>query len=181
MRSALTSVRRRAGKAYAVTVPSSGITTLYAAADLLDAFAIELGGEDASVDIETLTRAAFEHPVGWIRALTVVRDVAMMVLGVKPSWQVRAQASLQGAVIGYFPLLSKSACELIIGVDDWHLDFRAVIQLRACPAGGRELVAVTVVHCHNLLGQLYLTSIAPFHRAIVKANLEQVVNRARQG
>lgn len=42
------------------------------------------------------------------------------------------------------------------------------------PAGGRELVVVTVVHCHNRLGRAYLALIAPFHRVIAQANLEQV-------
>jgi hypothetical protein len=32
---------------------------------------------------------------------------------------------------------------------------------------------VTVVHCHNRLGRTYLAVIAPFHRAIARANLEQ--------
>ncbi|MGO8381623.1 DUF2867 domain-containing protein, partial [Rhizobium ruizarguesonis] len=39
-------------------------------------------------------------------------------------------------VIGYFPLLSKSATELVVGEDDSHLDFRARIHLagRSKPA-----------------------------------------------
>nr|WP_233286857.1 DUF2867 domain-containing protein [Bradyrhizobium oropedii] len=37
----------------------------------------------------------------------------------------------------------------------------------------RELVADTVVHCHNRLGRIYLTTISPFHRMIVRASLEQ--------
>jgi Protein of unknown function (DUF2867) len=42
-------------------------------------------------------------------------------------------------------------------------------------AAKRELVAVTVVHCHNLLGRTYLAAVAPFHRIIVRANLERAV------
>jgi hypothetical protein len=64
-------------------------------------------------------------------------------------------------VIGFFPLLSKSAGELVVGEDDRHLDFRVAILLRTGAAGGRELVAVTVVHCHNRLGRTYLAVIAP--------------------
>jgi len=30
-----------------------------------------------------------------------------------------------------------------------------------------------VVHCHNRLGRIYLATIAPFHRVIVPASLEQ--------
>ncbi|MGO8646631.1 DUF2867 domain-containing protein, partial [Rhizobium ruizarguesonis] len=63
----------------------------------------------------------------------------------------------------YFPLLSKSATELVVGEDDAHLDFRFTIQLRTDAANGRELVVGTVVHCHNRLGRIYLAMIAPFH------------------
>ena len=38
---------------------------------------------------------------------------------------------------------------------------------------GRELVVVTVVHCHNWLGRTYLAAITPFHRVIARASLEQ--------
>jgi hypothetical protein len=78
-------------------------------------------------------------------------------------------------VIGYLPLLSKSAGELVMGGDDRHLDFRVAILLRTGAAGGRELVVVTVVHCHNRLGRTYLAVIAPFHRTILLANLERAV------
>ena len=78
-------------------------------------------------------------------------------------------------MIGYLPLLSKSAGELVVGEDDRHLDFRVAILLRTGAAGGRELVVVTVVHCHNRLGRTYLAVIAPFHRTILRANLERAV------
>jgi hypothetical protein len=76
-------------------------------------------------------------------------------------------------VIGFFPVLSKSAGEMVMGGDDRHLDFRVAVLVRADAPGGRELVVVTVVHCHNRLGRTYLAVIAPFHRTILRANLER--------
>jgi hypothetical protein len=64
---------------------------------------------------------------------------------------------------------------MVVGEDDRHLDFRAAILQRTDAAGGRELVVVTVVHCHNRLGRTYLAVIAPFHRTILRANLERAV------
>jgi hypothetical protein len=161
-------------KADAVPVPSDSVLApLYVGADLLDAFAIHLPVR-ASDDLEVLARAAFERPAGWIRALTWVRDAMMATVGVKSSRAIGAAAAARGPVIGYFlPLLSKSAGELVVGEDDRHLDFRVAILVRTGAAGGRELVVVTVVHCHNRLGRTYLAVIAPFHRAIARANLEQ--------
>ncbi|MBW8787605.1 DUF2867 domain-containing protein [Rhizobium sp. LARHSG275] len=160
-------------KARAVPMPGNSVLApLYAGADLLDAFAIRLPA-GASDDLEVLARAGFERPAGWIRALTRIRDVVMATVGVKSSRAIGLAAAGRGPVIGYFPLLSKSATELVVGEDDSHLDFRVTIQLRTDAANGRELVVGTVVHCHNRLGRIYLTMIAPFHRAIARANLER--------
>ena len=162
-------------KARAVPMPSNSVLApLYAGADLLDAFAIRLPA-GASDDLEVLARAGFERPAGWIRALTRIRDMVMASVGVKSSRAIGLAAAGRGPVIGYFPLLSKSATELVVGEDDSHLDFRVTIQLRADAANGRELVVGTVVHCHSRLGRIYLATIAPFHRAIARANLEQAV------
>jgi len=162
-------------KAHAVPMPTnSALEPLYADADLLDAFAIRLPAS-ASDDVEVLARAAFERQAGWVRALTRIRDVVMATFGVKSSRAIGLDAAAHRPVIGYLPLLSRSATELIVGADDRHLDFRAAIQLRADTANGRELVTATVVHCHNRLGRTYLATIAPFHRAIVRANLERAV------
>jgi Protein of unknown function (DUF2867) len=64
--------------------------------------------------------------------------------------------------------------ELILGEDDRHLDFRLSLLLRARPDGsGDELVATTVVRCHNALGRMYLALIAQFHRLVVITNLSR--------
>ena len=162
-------------RAHAVPVPSDSVLApLYVGADLLDAFAIHLPA-GASDNLEVLARVAFERQAEWIRALTWVRDAVMTTVGVKSSRAIGVAAAARGPVIGYFPVLSKSAGELVVGADDRHLDFRAAILLRTVAAGGRELVVVTVVHCHNRLGRTYLAVIAPFHRTILRANLERAV------
>ncbi|MDQ0995865.1 hypothetical protein QFZ34_001042 [Phyllobacterium ifriqiyense] len=161
-------------KARAVRMPSDSVLApFYVGADLIDAYAIQLPIQ-ADDNIEVLARAGFERQAWWIRALTRVRDVVMATVGVKTSRAVGVAAAAQGPVIGFFPLLSKSAEELVMGADDRHLDFRLAILLRAAGAAGdRELVVVTVVHCHNWLGRTYLAVIAPFHRVIAPASLEQ--------
>ena len=162
-------------KARAVPMPAdSALAPLFENADLSDAFAIAVPAH-AGDDVEPLARIAFERQAWWIRALTRVRDVVMARVGVQSSSAVGRAGAARGAVIGYLPVLSKDEKELIVGADDTHLDFRVTVQLRADAAHGRELVAATVVHCHNRLGRVYLAAIAPFHRAIVRANLERAV------
>jgi hypothetical protein len=160
-------------KAHAVPVPSdSALAPLYAGANLLDAYAIRLPAR-ANDDLEVLACAGFERQAWWIRALTRLRDAIMAPVGVKSSRAVGAAAAERGPVIGFFPLLSKSAGELVVGEDDRHLDFRVAILLRKAATGGRELVVVTVVHCHNRLGRTYLAAISPFHRVIARGSLER--------
>src|SRR6202158_2966866 len=163
-------------KAHAVPVPSDSVLApLYVGADLLDAFAIHLPA-GANDDLEVLARVGFERQAGWVRALTWVRDAVMATVGVKSSRAIGAAAAARGLqVIGYLPLPSKSAGELVVGGGARHLASRAAILLRTGAAGGRELVVVTVVHCHNRLGRTYLAVIAPFHRTILRANLERAV------
>ena len=96
-------------KARVVPVPSGSVlASLYMGADLLDAFAIHLPA-GASDDLEVLARTLFERQAGWIRALTWVRDTVMATVGVKSSRAIGAAAVARGPVIGYFPLLSRSA------------------------------------------------------------------------
>ena len=163
-------------EAHAVPMPSDSVLApLYGGADLLDAFAIHLPA-GASDDPEVLARVAFERQAAWIRALTWVRDTVMATVGVKSSRAIGAAAAARGLkVIGYLPVLSKSAGELVMGGDDRHLDFRVGVQQRPGVPDGRELVVATVVHCHNGLGRTYLAVIAPFHRTILRANVERTV------
>jgi hypothetical protein len=163
-------------EAYSVPIPSDSVLApLYAGADLLDAFAIHLPA-GASDDPEVLARLAFERRAAWIRALTWVRDTVMATVRVKSSRAIGAAAATRGLqVIGYFPVLSKGAGEMVMGGDDRHLDFRVAVLVRMDAQGRRELVVMTVVHCHNRLGRTYLAVIAPFHRTILRANLERTV------
>lgn len=148
---------------------------LYPRADLLDAFAVPLppGAPD---DIGVLARALWGGMSPWrVRALMRTRDAAVALVGTKTSRQIAAAAGERGRVIGFLPVLSQSASELVMGEDDRHLDFRAATLVRGGEGGGRELVVVSVVHCHNALGRVYLLAIGPFHRAIVRGTLERAV------
>ena len=80
----------------------------------------------------------------------------MATVAVKSSRAVGLAAVVRGPVIGFFPVLSKRMTELVVGADALQLDFRVTIQLRADAANGRELLAGTVVHCHNRLGRSIL-------------------------
>ena len=157
----------------AVTLPSrSRIAGLYAGADLADAYAIGLPG-DATHDIETLTRFMLGEQAPWLRLLMGVRDAAVAGFGIKTSRRLRQASSTDGmARIYIFRVYEITGDEAILGEDDKHLDFRASVQRRS-----DDIVVTTVVHCHNLLGRLYLALITPFHRLVVKSMLRRAARR----
>jgi uncharacterized protein Usg len=157
----------------AVALPTpSRIAGLYAGADLADAFAIDLP-RGATHDIETLTRFMLSEQALWFRLLNGVRDVAVAGFGLKTSRQLRQVPSTDGvARIYIFRVYDITRDEAILGEDDKHLDFRVSVQRRS-----DDIVVTTVVHCHNLLGRLYLVLITPFHRLVVKSMLRRAARR----
>jgi hypothetical protein len=111
-------------------------------------------GDEALGKFGGMTKAyAVPAPSDSALAPLYVRDAIMAAVGVRSSRAIGAAAAARGlTVIGYLPVLSKSARELVMGGDDRHLEFRVGVQQRPAVAGGRELVVATVVHCHNRLG-----------------------------
>src|ERR1700752_5238555 len=109
-------------EAHAVPIPSDSVLApLYVGADLLDAFAIHLPA-GASDDPEVLARVAFERQGAGVGGLTWMRDREMATVCLKSSRAIGAAAATRGLqVIGYFPVLSKRAGEMVMGGDDRHL------------------------------------------------------------
>ena len=152
-----------------VPLPSrSGITQLYKAANLADAYAVCLPA-GTSNNPEVLARFIFAHQPSWISWLMKMRDMIVACFGLKTGKHL---ATLPNRV-GFFKVYNTTQNEIILGEDDKHLDFRISIlhSAEAQPNGSHQLVVTSVVHCHNLLGRAYIFIIAPFHRMVVKASL----------
>ncbi|RUU14946.1 DUF2867 domain-containing protein [Mesorhizobium sp. M7A.T.Ca.TU.009.01.3.2] len=107
----------------------------------------------------------------WVGRLMALRNLA-----VKP---FRLKTGLEAAVlpsgrIGIFPLISQFPGKVVLGLDDRHLDFRVLVEVRDLGMGRQEVAATTIVKTHNWLGRAYLAIIMPFHRIIVPAMLAQI-------
>ena len=155
----------------------SGVASWFDA-DLADAFAVPIDPADVAKGIDNLARCALD-PAPSIRLLLGLRDALVAGFGVKTTQEVRRAAIADNADrIDFFRILARSDRELILGEDDRHLDFRLSLLLRArCDGSGDELVATTVVRCHNALGRVYLALIARFHRLVVMSNLSRASNK----
>lgn len=159
-----------------VALPAqSSITHLYQSVNLADAFAIRLPS-GASGDPELLARFIFAHQPAWIGKLTNLRDAIVARFGLKTARHLATLANgAKAERLGIFKVYSANETEVVVGEDDTHLDFRLSILCSGGPDAdsGRALTLSTVVHCHNLLGRVYIFCIAPFHRMVVKASLRR--------
>ncbi|MEO5756003.1 MAG: DUF2867 domain-containing protein [Mesorhizobium sp.] len=108
----------------------------------------------------------------WVSRLTQLRNLAVRPFALKTGQE---QASAPNGRIGIFPLISQSPGKVVLGLDDRHLDFRLLVEVRDLGMGRQEVAASTIVKTHNLLGQAYLAIVKPFHRIIVPAMLVQVL------
>lgn len=156
--------------------PEAGIAPLYHQADLRDAYAITLPPH-ARGDAESLARVMLTGQAPWVAALMRLRDAIVAPLGIKTADTLLA-ATGDDDRIHIFRIHHRAPEEIILGEDDRHLDFRLSVLLRPLDTGRRELVATTIVHCHNALGRAYIAVIRPFHHLVVRAALR---NAARKG
>lgn len=157
-------------KSRRVALPSDvRVAGLYGGAFLADAFVIPLP-RGATRDTLALARFALERPAPWVDLLMSLRDRLVRAFGIKTSSALRAGSGGGVQRVGIFRIYETHADEVVLGEDDRHLDFRISV-VRS--AAGDSLTAVTVVHCHNLLGRNYIRLITPFHRMVVRSALER--------
>lgn len=157
-------------RAHAIPLPADvRVASCYPGAFLADAFAIALPAGDPA-DARELAERALARQAPWVERLMRLRDLVVTPFGLKTAKALRADRPEGRARIGIFRVYESSADEVVLGEDDAHLDFRLSLRRSA-----DQLVAVTVVHCHNLLGRSYIRLIAPFHRAVVRSALARAV------
>lgn len=139
-------------------------------AQYFDRFAVTTTGQ--GLDAETAAQRIMGRSPGWVRRLMAWRNLLVKPLGLKTELAENHPAS---ARIGTFPVVSRGADHVLLGLNDRHLDFRVLVEVKDLGAGRQEVSALTLVETHNRLGRVYLALIKPFHKLIVPAMLAQVV------
>lgn len=168
-----------AAKAVAVALPPDARTYgYYDTPALADAYAISLP-PDVVANPEQLARYVFNNQPAWVNTLMRWRDSLVAGFGLKTTKQLAApSADKTDKRVGIFKIYASDAKEVFMGENDAHLDFRISVQLRpaatdASVGSAPQLIVSTVVHCHNRLGRIYITLIAPFHRQVVQSGLNR--------
>lgn len=135
-------------------------------ADWADAYEIETNRDFATM------RSVASCTVGtmprWAKRLLWLRNRVVAPLGLKPGDQKLVETHAD--CIDFFPVLSESGNDIVLGLDDRHLDFRILLERQpATPVTRYRLT--TLVTRHNLFGRAYLFFIMPFHKRLVRSVL----------
>jgi len=71
-----------------------------------------------------------------------------------------------GGYVKFFKIFSISDNEVVLGADDSHLNFRAIV--KNDKSESFNIKVITLVEYNNYKGKIYMGIIKPFHRQIVK-------------
>jgi hypothetical protein len=148
--------------------PDANTGPLLAGAQFRDAFSVVV--DDAALDARHAAEKMLGRSPRWIEQLLALRNFLVAPFGLKTG---APKEPGRYDIIGLFPVVSERPDRLVAGFDDKHLDFRVVVDVAAA-GHGQRVTATTLVLTHNLLGRVYLTTILPFHRLVVRALLRQV-------
>ena len=141
-------------------------------AQFADAHCVDIG--DIDIDAREACVRMVLHPPRWIDVLLRLRNILVSPFGLKTSGE---GAPAPGGLIGLFPVVSETPQRLVAGFNDYHLDFRIVVDVNHA-AESRQVISTTLVRTHNFLGRAYLTLIMPFHKLVVRSMMRQIVQVA---
>ena len=136
-------------------------------ADWGDAYAVSVVRPYANA--RAAAEAAFETFPAWVYGLMALRNAVVGPLGLKTGNKRKAGERR----VGFFPFIAETDEQLIVGMDDRHLDFRCVVDVQPVQTG-QEIKITTVLKRHNGFGRAYLSFVLPFHRAILRMTMKRL-------
>lgn len=136
-------------------------------ADWADCYERLVPGPPASA-IAFARRGLDQFP-GWVRALLLIRNALVSPFGLKGSG-----ADGKAEMVGFFPIVSQSSNQAVLGFDDTHLDFRIVVDVSPAGELAQRVSVTTLVRRKILFGRVYIALITPLHRLIVRTMLSRL-------
>lgn len=126
--------------------------------------------EDSLEEISTLI---FDNPTKWVAALLKLRNRIVTIFGLKTTKPNDYNTEFKvGSYVGFFKIYQITESEVILGANDKHLNFRAI--LNNSYEDQYNIKATTLVEYNNVFGRIYMGIVAPFHKIIMKV----LVNKA---
>ncbi|MDO6590227.1 DUF2867 domain-containing protein [Loktanella sp. D2R18] len=126
--------------------------------DFLDGYAVQ-----SPLSPQEAAKAGLAMP-GWAAMLMRLRNAIVKPLGLKTESGDTGDQAI-------FPVHLDTEDEMIIGTDDYHLNFRIAILRK-----DGMIHMATWVHRNNLLGRIYLAVVMPFHILIVRGAMRRIAS-----
>ncbi len=165
-------------KVIATTVPAeSALQSWLAESDFYDAYEAPLPLNVATLSPTEIFLHAARVTPQWIDNLMRIRNRVVRLFGLKDVGPMAATAKASDAYqvgdrIGIFNIFGKTENELLMGIDDRHLDVRVSV-MKSYRNGLPYYVVSTVVHVHNLLGHLYMVPVGRIHPFVVRSMMRR--------
>ena len=151
------------------TIPTTpGITTALPKVDFSDCFATT----NKLDNLETIAHLIFNNPPAWVKVLFAIRNSLAGLAGLKhrmpADYHIRYEA---GGYIGFFKIFQIGEHELVMGLNDKHLNFR--VSIFNSVQETLNIKVTTLVEYNNSMGKLYMSIIRPFHVMVVKSMVKK--------
>ena len=126
--------------------------------------------------IEEITNLVFNTTPVWVNYLFTLRNKIVGLFGLKTEVPDGYSEEFKvGGFVKFFEIYSISESEIILGANDSHLNFRAIVINDKSDL--YNIKVVTLVEYNNLMGKIYMSIIKPFHRLVVKKMVENACNK----
>lgn len=156
--------RARSHRPYLVSLPQSSLLAhALPHAAWSDAYAVQVPGGAPRRDPQEWAEAVFHAPPFWIQVLFGVRELLVRVVVIEPGGR------------HVFDTLSRTADEVLLGVDQSHLSFRASVLVER-----DRVVVTTLVQLRNRRGAAYFALVRRVHPLVVSSTLARAA-RAMAG
>lgn len=153
----------------------SDLCALRSSADFWDAYSAPL--RDISLTPLAIAQHTFGKTPAWVNALLHLRDRLIALVGIRAVGAMTIDPSKPlaayrvGDRLAIFNIFALSDREIVLGINDTHLDVRVAL-IKPADAPGTYVTA-TVVKTHNWLGRLYMVPVARGHPIIVRAMMRK--------
>ncbi len=137
--------------------------------DYFDSYSVVKNSPDS---VDEITRRLLRAP-GWVNALGKLRDLLVKPFGLKTESDLKTEPSGGHPEFDFAPVLYRNDQEIVMGMDDKHLNFRLSV-MRIARKENSRVVLTTVVRFNNLGGRIYFTIIRLFHGLIVRTMLRKL-------
>jgi hypothetical protein len=118
-------------------------------------------------DIKDITNLIFNTSPKWLELLFKLRNNLVKIIGLKTDIPEDYNETFKvGGYVKFFKIYSISNNQVILGANDSHLNFRAIVENDT--SKDYNIKVITLVQFNNKKGEFYMNIIKPFHRLVVK-------------